>query len=81
MIVKIDQMNQVHAHKDDVQHDNFNVGIKIVHRYHMFVMVKKNFCIKMFYLLIFLVIGTNDCGDNSGKNKSIFDFNENLNIS
>ncbi len=64
MIVKMDQMNQVHVHKDDVMHNNFNVEIKIVHRFHMFVMVGDDFYMKIIDL--FFKIGMDDCGDNSG---------------
>ncbi len=49
----MDQMNQVHVHKDDVLDNNFNVEIKIVHRFHMFVMVGNYFYMKIidFYLI------------------------------
>ena len=62
-------MSHPHVHKDDVHHNNFNVEIKIVHRFPMFAMVgydglerrligKMNNC---------HFLGDNDCGDNSGK--------------
>ena len=40
MTAKMDQMSPLLVHKDDVQQINFNVEIKIVHRFRMFVMVK-----------------------------------------
>ncbi len=66
MIVKMDQMNQVHVHKDDVLHNNFNVEIKIVHRFHMFVMVGNYFYMKIIDFYLIFLIGMDDCGDNSG---------------
>jgi hypothetical protein len=53
MIVKMDQMSQVHVRKDDVQQINFNVEIKIVHRFHLFVMVEENFVVYRNYLFDF----------------------------
>jgi hypothetical protein len=55
MIVKMDPMNQVHVHRDDVQHNNFNVEIKIVHQFHMFVMVGNDFPCEIIIYVIFFV--------------------------
>jgi len=68
MIVKMDQMSQVHVRKDDVQQINFNVEIKIVHRFHLFVMVEENFVVYRNYLFdLAFFKGMDDCRDNSGR--------------